>query len=67
MRKRTMHQRFFQGFVRILILHVFADNSDRYLGLGIVDAVDKFIPLFKVALFGFQVQVAQHQGVNAFT
>ena len=40
----TVRQRFFEGFIRILQLDVFADNGDFHFALGVVDTVIDVVP-----------------------
>ena len=66
LRERAVYQRFFQRLVRILILHVLADNADHNLVFRVVNAMDQVFPVLHVAIFGLQMQVLHYQVVHAF-
>src|SRR5690348_59792 len=61
-----MYQRFLQRLVGILILYILADNPNRDLVLGVVNAVYQIFPGTQVALARFNVQVSQYQGIYFF-
>ena len=62
----AVDQRFLQRLVRILVLHILADDGNIHIVLGVVNPVNKFFPLLQVSLFRFQVQVLQRQCIHAF-
>ena len=63
--QRGVYQRFFQGLIAVLVLHVLAHHADQHFVLRVVGPVDKALPGRHVAVFCLYSQILEHQFVHA--
>ncbi len=61
-----MDEGFFEGFVTVFVLDVFADDGDGDFVFGVVGAVDDVLPAGEVGGFGVDAEVFEGEGVDAF-
>src|ERR1700722_16235037 len=59
MRKAAVEERFFQTFIRILVLDVFSDQPDGYLMLGMLQSADHLGPSRHVTRAYCMVEIEQ--------
>ena len=62
----SVDEGFFEGLVAVFVLDVLADDGDGDFVLGVVGAVDDVLPLGEVGRFGFDAEVLEGEGVDAF-
>src|SRR6266511_1775944 len=63
--QRGVDQRLLERLVGILVVDILADHGDEHLVARIVGAMHERLPLAHVGLFGFDVQILEHQLVHA--
>ena len=61
-----MDQGFLEGFVGVFVLDVFADDADGDFVEGVVGAVDEVFPEGEIGGGGFDAEVFEGEGVDAF-
>ena len=62
----SVDEGFFEGLVGVFVLDVFADDGDGDFVFGVVGAVDDVLPAGEVGGLGFDAEVLEGEGVDAF-